>query len=100
MELSITKARVRPVCGNSKDMFRSALMNRIASVHFPGAVNSKFTTSLAFEEPSAKPAIPTFRIIDQDGVVIDKGTSKLDISEDEAVKLYKDMLTGIVRSFG
>ena len=68
-------------------------------MHFPGAVNSKFTTRLAFEEPSAKPAMPTYRIIDQDGVVVDKGASKLDISDDEAVSLYKDMLTGIVSSF-
>ncbi|KAI4196443.1 MAG: hypothetical protein LQ350_006538 [Teloschistes chrysophthalmus] len=42
------------------------------SVHFPGAVDSKFTTKLSFERPSTHPAIPTYRFMDSDGVVVDK----------------------------
>ena len=63
------------------------------SVHFPGAVNSKFTTALTFERPSSHPAIPTYRIMDSDGVIVDKAHAPTDISDEEALKLYRDMLT-------
>ncbi|KAI4179513.1 MAG: hypothetical protein L6R41_007803 [Letrouitia leprolyta] len=42
-------------------------------VRFPGAVDSKFTTKLSFEHPSTHPAIPTYRFMDSDGVVVDHG---------------------------
>lgn len=68
------------------------------SVHFPGAVNSKFTSRLEFEKPSEKTAMPTYRILDQDGVVADKSRPEIDISDGEAIKLYKDMLTGTIQT--
>ncbi|MCJ1263491.1 hypothetical protein MMC22_003361 [Lobaria immixta] len=62
-------------------------------VHFPGAVNSKFTTNLAFERPSTHPAIPTFRVMDSDGVVVDEERTQSGVSDDEILKWYKNMLT-------
>lgn len=67
---------------------------RSYSVHFPGAVNSKFTTSLAVEKPSEKTAMPTYRILDQEGVVVDHEQEPIDISDEEVLKLYKDMVMG------
>lgn len=65
----------------------------MSRVNFPGAVNSKFTTELNFVHPEDKSAMPTFRILNQDGAVIDKSVS-IDVTDEEAIKLYKDMLTG------
>jgi 2-oxoisovalerate dehydrogenase E1 component alpha subunit len=62
------------------------------SVHFPGAVNSKFTTTLAFQTPSTDVAIPTYRIMDSDGLIVDEERAPKDVGDEEAVKLYKDML--------
>ena len=64
------------------------------SVHFPGAVNSKFTTTLDYAKPSEASALPTYRILDQDGVVVDKTREPPNISEQEVLKIYKDMVTG------
>lgn len=64
------------------------------SVHFPGAINSKFTTDLEFVRPSSKTAMPTYRILDQDGVVVDKDRTPSDIPDEEVLKMYTDMLSG------
>lgn len=63
-------------------------------VRFPGAIDSKFTTNLEFVRPSTKKAMPTYRILDQDGVVVDKDRRPSDIPNGEIVKMYKDMLSG------
>ena len=65
-----------------------------SSVHFPGAVNSKFTTDLAFEQPSTHPAMPTYRVMDSDGIIVDESRKPSDISYEEILKWYKNMLTG------
>ncbi|KAI9874256.1 MAG: hypothetical protein M1830_009951, partial [Pleopsidium flavum] len=67
-----------------------------ASVHFPGAVNSKFTTNLSFERPSTHPAIPTYRVMDSDGAIVDETRAPEDVSDHEVLKWYKNMLTGIL----
>ncbi|KAL8669847.1 MAG: hypothetical protein Q9168_005587, partial [Polycauliona sp. 1 TL-2023] len=61
-------------------------------VRFPGAVDSKFTTTLSFEHPSTHPAIPTYRFMDSDGVVVDN-TRKPNVSDEEVLKWYTNMLT-------
>jgi 2-oxoisovalerate dehydrogenase E1 component alpha subunit len=61
-------------------------------VHFPGAVNSKFTTALKVKS-SEDDSMPTYRVLDQDGSVIDKEAASPDITDEEALKLYKDMVT-------
>lgn len=62
-------------------------------VHFPGAVNSKFTTTLAFSSPAEKDAMPTYRVLDQEGAIVDKSRPPPEISEEELVKMYTDMVT-------
>lgn len=63
-------------------------------VHFPGAINSKFTTEMSFLKASDLPAIPTYRVIDSDGELVDKSRGPPDVSEEEVLKWYMNMLTG------
>lgn len=72
----------------------SSISQRPGSSHvsFPGAVKSAFTSNLKFALTSDSPALATYRVVDQDGHVID-GSFKPDLSEEEVVKLYKNMLT-------
>lgn len=58
-------------------------------------MNSKFTNTLEFTRPEEKNAMPTYRIMDQDGVIVDKTREAPDVSEEEMIKWYKDMLTGL-----
>ncbi|RBQ94322.1 hypothetical protein VDGD_05481 [Verticillium dahliae] len=60
-------------------------------VSFPGAVKSAFTHTLKYETPSDYPALSTYRVVDQDGIVVDE-SFKPDLSDDEVIKLYKDMV--------
>ena len=60
-------------------------------VSFPGALKSAFTSSLQFDNVEAHTPLPTYRVVDQHGVVVDNSFEP-DISEEEIVKLYKDML--------
>ncbi|KAF4446256.1 2-oxoisovalerate dehydrogenase subunit alpha mitochondrial [Fusarium albosuccineum] len=60
-------------------------------VSFPGALKSAFTTSLRFEAPESYPALPTYRVVDQHGVVVDQSFQP-DISDEEVVRLYRDMV--------
>ncbi|KAK4135007.1 dehydrogenase-like protein [Trichocladium antarcticum] len=61
-------------------------------VMFPGAVKSAFSHTMTFEQPQTYPALSTYRAVDQSGVVVDPAF-KPDLSDDEVVKLYRDMLT-------
>lgn len=72
----------------------SSLSQRPGSNHvsFPGAVKSAFTESMNFENPSSFPALPTYRAIDQNGVVVDP-SFKADLTDEQIIKLYRDMLT-------
>ncbi|KAL8684814.1 MAG: hypothetical protein Q9218_008125 [Villophora microphyllina] len=47
---------------------------------------------LSFERPSTHPAIPTYRFMDSDGVVVDKEREP-DASDGEVLSWYKNMLT-------
>lgn len=64
-------------------------------VHFPGAVNSKFTTKLSFEHPSTHPAMPTYRVMDSDGMVVDQSREPAGIDSEEIKAWYRNMLTGM-----
>lgn len=73
---------------------QESLTDDSASVSFPGALSSKFTTSLAFSHPATHPAMPTYRVMDQDGIVVDTSYKPLDhVSTTSILKWYKDMLT-------
>ncbi|RWA04413.1 hypothetical protein EKO27_g10692 [Xylaria grammica] len=60
-------------------------------VSFPGAVKSAFTSHLKFALPSDHPALPTYRVADQDGNLVDH-SFKQDLSDEEIIQLYKKML--------
>lgn len=64
-----------------------------SSVNFPGAVNSKFTSTLQFHNPAEHTAMPTYRVMDSSGTLVNPSASTPLITETECTKLYKDMLT-------
>jgi 2-oxoisovalerate dehydrogenase E1 component alpha subunit len=74
--------------------YASGISQRPGSSHvsFPGAVKSAFTSNLKFALSSESPALPTYRVVDQDGNIVDQ-TFKQDLSDEEVVKLYRTMLT-------
>ena len=57
-------------------------------------MRSKFTSKLSFEQPSTHPAISTYRVMDSDGVIVDKARALPDVSDEEVLLWYKNMLTG------
>ncbi|EMC99620.1 hypothetical protein BAUCODRAFT_343182 [Baudoinia panamericana UAMH 10762] len=61
-------------------------------VHFPGAVNSQFTTQLAFTRPADLPGMPTYRILDQEGRIVDQAHAPPDIETKELLRMYRDMV--------
>jgi 2-oxoisovalerate dehydrogenase E1 component alpha subunit len=60
-------------------------------MRFPGALEAKFTTSLKFENPKEKEVIPCYRVMDSEGVIVDQ-SYKRDFSDEEALKLYTNMV--------
>lgn len=60
-------------------------------VSFPGAVKSAFTSKLQFALASESPSLPTYRVVDQDGQIVD-ADFKVDISDEEVETLYRNML--------
>lgn len=63
------------------------------TVNFPGAVRSEFTTSLKFHLPDAEPAMPTYRVLNADGVVVDETQTPVEMGKEKAHKMYKAMVT-------
>lgn len=61
-------------------------------VTFPGAINSKFTSSLTFAQPSTYTPLPTYRILSSNGEIVDT-TYIPDLTPSASIKLYTDMLT-------
>ncbi|KAK5653325.1 hypothetical protein OQA88_9016 [Cercophora sp. LCS_1] len=61
-------------------------------VSFPGAVKSAFSNTMRFEHPQMYPAVPTYRVVDQHGVVVDPSFQP-DLSDEAVIKIYRDMLT-------
>ncbi|KAL2870287.1 thiamine pyrophosphate-dependent dehydrogenase E1 component subunit alpha [Aspergillus lucknowensis] len=62
-------------------------------VRFPGAVNSKFTTDMTFINPQESASIPTYRVMDSDGLLVDRSRGEIGISNEEVLTWYKNMLT-------
>jgi 2-oxoisovalerate dehydrogenase E1 component alpha subunit len=85
--------RVVPVPGGPSRA-SSSLSQRPGAKHvsFPGAVTSAFSNTLRFEQPSQSTALPTYRVVDQDGTVVDESFSP-DLGDEQVIKLYRDMLT-------
>ncbi len=72
----------------------SSLSQRPDSKHvsFPGAIDSAFSHEMKFSMPSTYPALPTYRVVDQNGDVVDQSFTP-DLTDQEVVKLYLDMVT-------
>jgi hypothetical protein len=58
---------------------------------FPGALNSEFTDKLDFIQPSQQDAIPTYRVMNQYGEIIDKEIG-VETEDEEALQIYKNMV--------
>lgn len=71
-------------------------MDHFARVVFPGAVNSEFTSDMSFVTAKDLPAIPTYRVINSDGELVDKSRGPPNVSDDEVLTWYKNMLQGRV----
>lgn len=54
-------------------------------------MKSAFTSDLQFALASESPSLATYRVVDQDGKVVDP-SFKADLADDEVVKLYLNML--------
>lgn len=65
--------------------------DRTDRVLFPGALNSVFTDKLDFMHPSEQEAIPTYRVMNQYGEILDKEFG-VDTEDGEAVQIYKNMV--------
>jgi 2-oxoisovalerate dehydrogenase E1 component alpha subunit len=105
----LSKASLRRVAGSrpptpsSRPIAAGQLSSRYSStssisqrpgadhVSFPGAVKSAFTNRLKFALSSETPALPTYRVVDQDGKIVDE-SFKADLSDEEIIKLYRNML--------
>jgi 2-oxoisovalerate dehydrogenase E1 component alpha subunit len=92
MELHLTEAGLRPVCPQHHSSYY-ALIKKWHSVHFPGAVNSKFTSEMTFQRPSTHPTIPTYRIMDSDGNIVDNTRDPQSAPDCEILNWYRNMLT-------
>lgn len=68
-----------------------AVTNVHARVLFPGALNSEFTDKLDFIQPSQQKAIPTYRVMNQYGEIIDKEIG-VETEDEEALQIYKNMV--------
>ncbi|CBY01749.1 similar to 2-oxoisovalerate dehydrogenase subunit alpha [Plenodomus lingam JN3] len=60
-------------------------------VLFPGALNSEFTSTMDFIQPSQLKAISTYRVMNQYGDIIDKDVG-VETTDEEALDLYKNMV--------
>lgn len=49
---------------------------------------------MAFLNPSESSHIPTYRVMDSDGVLVDKDRKPLNLSNEEILTWYKNMLSG------
>lgn len=77
--------------GRRKD---ESMLTGNCRVRFPGAINSKFTSDMKFIDPNDSPDIPTYRVIDSDGVLVDKKRGAPKVSDETVLTWYKNMLTG------
>ena len=68
-----------------------AVTNVYVRVLFPGALNSEFTDKLDFIQPSQQKAIPTYRVMNQYGEIIDKEIG-VETEDEEALQIYKNMV--------
>jgi hypothetical protein len=49
---------------------------------------------MSFINPLESASIPTYRVMDSDGVLVDKARGRPDVPNEEVLTWYKNMLTG------
>ncbi|PHH82530.1 hypothetical protein CDD82_5711 [Ophiocordyceps australis] len=84
----VSVARLRPLLRAASSVSQRPNSDHVS---FPGALKSAFASTLKFETPDSYSALPTYRVVDQHGEVVDS-SFKADISDQQVVKLYMDML--------
>jgi 2-oxoisovalerate dehydrogenase E1 component alpha subunit len=52
---------------------------------------------MSFLKASDLPAIPTYRVMDSDGELVDKTRPAPDVTDEEVLTWYKNMLSGSCR---
>ena len=65
---------------------------------FPGAVASPLTTNMEFLKPENLPPIATYRVMNLDGTLQDQNRAAPDVTDEQALTWYKNMLTGTPES--
>lgn len=63
---------------------------------FPGATESPITTEMAFLRPSSLPIIPTYRVMNNEGVLDNPNRSPPDVTDQQVLTWYNNMLTGVL----
>lgn len=61
---------------------------------FPGAMKSPLTTKMDFMVPSNAPVLPTYHVLDTRGSFKDPNRAPPDVSNEQILTWYKNMLTG------
>jgi hypothetical protein len=72
------------------------LMDTLYRVVFPGAVNSEFTSDMSFITAKDLPTISTYRVMNSDGEMVDKTRAPPNVSVEEVLTWYKNMLQGMI----
>ncbi|KAH8791372.1 2-oxoisovalerate dehydrogenase alpha subunit [Hyaloscypha sp. PMI_1271] len=90
--LSINRATTfLPILRNGSIRWSTTAANH--RTRFPGAVGSPITTTMNFTQPSNLSQIPTYRVMGSDGIILDKDREVPDVTNEQAVTWYKNMLT-------
>lgn len=50
---------------------------------------------MTFLKASDLPAIPTYRVLDSDGELVDKSRGQPNVSDEQVLEWYKNMLSGV-----
>lgn len=58
-------------------------------------MGSQLVASMDFVMPSNYPIIPTYRVIDANGVMVDKDRPEPDVTDEQVLTWYRNMLTGM-----
>ena len=49
---------------------------------------------MEFVRPSTHTAIPTYRVMDSNGIIVDSARAPSDVSAEEIIQWYKNMVSG------
>ncbi|KAH9206200.1 putative 2-oxoisovalerate dehydrogenase alpha subunit [Leptodontidium sp. 2 PMI_412] len=84
---------LRDWCAPERCIRWSTTSSTIDIPRFPGAVNSPLVTTMNFRTSSDLAPIPTYRVMNSEGYLNDPNRQPPDVSNDQALIWYKNMLT-------